>query len=305
MSRSPDASVSGPVGQRDAGRRAASQPASRSVSTSGTRAACAPAAASTTAASANAPSLPPTSPGSVSRARPVCSSVAHRSASNPTPVVSRLPNTSSASSANASPAIELIALPRCRSVERCAVRDDHRGAHPPRRSAGSAHQRSPSPRATMPRSTSFVPPRKVNPGACSTASASSRAKPPSAPGSGGIADQQARRVDDLVLVAGAEVLHDGRRELGRRPGGERTGDGQRHPPQRPQPRDQRSDLAAGAPVGTAELAHQRGQQREGRQEPLGPAALERQLAGDLVPARADLAEHHGRRARTPRRTRPR
>ena len=227
-----------------------SQPASRSVSTSGTRAACAPAAASTTAASANAPSLPPASPGRVSRARPVLLEGGPQLGVEPDARASRLPNTSSA---------------------KLGQRVDARAV-----SALLGH-RSPSPRATMPRSTSLVPPAQREAGGV-------QHRVGQQPGVAALGarvrrdrHEQPGRVDDLVLVAGAEVLHHGCRELGRRPGGERTGDGERHPPQRPQPGDQRRRPRGGRP-GRHRRARPPARRAAGRSTGTAPARCARTRA---------------------------
>src|SRR4051794_20133097 len=111
-----------------------------------------------------------------------------------------------------------------------------------------------------------------------------------------VAQERPRRadgLDDVALVRGAEVLDQRGLHLGRGAVVERGGHAEREPTQRDQPRGQLAERGQGARVVVGPRRGREGiEQREGRQDPLGAAALVGELGDDLRPAAADLAEHH-------------
>ena len=95
-----------------------------------------------------------------------------------------------------------------------------------------------------------------------------------------------RALRHLALEAGSQVLHQrrfGRRLLASLKGG---GDRQRKPPECPEVGRQAPDRRR------SRGRRQRGQEREGAEEALGPAPLVGQLRGDLLPALAEGADDH-------------
>ena len=155
-------------------------------------------------------------------------------------------------------------------------------------------QRSPKPRAMMPRSTSVVPPWMVSLGAMTVAKASCSSKLARLASSSvsAKAASSRTRAGQLLLPDGAEVLDDGafhhRLLAGLQHAVHRDG----HAPQRVQLRDEAAQTFGRAQVGIgAEDAHETDQRVEGFEEALGPAALVGQFAGGLLPGAVDLAQH--------------
>ena len=164
--------------------------------------------------------------------------------------------------------------------------------------ARSSDQRSPSPRAMMPRRISVVPPWMVSLGAISVANASCCSKVARlAASSSAERGQIAGPVRQLLLPDGADVLDDGCFHHRLLAGVQHARHRHRHAPQRMHLRHQPPEAFGAADVGLlAQHPHQLGQHVVGLQEPLRAAALIGKLARSPASRRRPPRPARGRPA---------
>ena len=137
----------------------------------------------------------------------------------------------------------------------------------------------------MPRRISRVPPRKVQDGACNTASAQRRLEPVAIGLAGTPPGQGARPLRDAALVGAAQILDQRGFEVRGFAGLQHAGDRQRHLPQRPQIRADAAERLGQRRVRIVPGALDKpDQDLMRRQKPLRAAALEGEFARNLMPA---------------------